>query len=317
MEKDKLLEETKRIPSEELLSKEELLSQTDLSGAEDFLDEDQEFSLEDILKEFGGADLAEEEVLEMEEIPEPEEIQEPESAPESAPAEENSVVTGDTVRIDTLGVTSDTVRLDTIAVARGKVKNAVRITDEEPDVIIHKPEAGEEPFSEKWEPEYEQPMGEYVPVQPIIFHPHSRLRELKRKLVAGPEKRYYDLSEKGLGKLQAAIFLSVLVVLISAASTALYALGMVQENRLRLMIFGQFLAMLISALLGSFQLLEGVADLCKKRFSLNSLLVFTFIACCVDGIFCLQQLRVPCCAAFSLEMTMSLWSTYQRRNTEL
>jgi hypothetical protein len=50
---------------------------------------------------------------------------------------------------------------------------------------------------------------------------------------------------------------------------------------------------------------------------LNTLLVVTFAACCLDGILCLQQLRVSCCAAFGLEMTMSLWSTYQSRNTEL
>ena len=94
-----------------------------------------------------------------------------------------------------------------------------------------------EPFTERWEPEYEQPMGEYVPPQPIQFQPRSRLRELKRKLVAGPEKRFYELSEIGVGKLQAAIFLSLLVVLVSAVSTAMYAFGMVHENRLRLMVF--------------------------------------------------------------------------------
>ena len=44
---------------------------------------------------------------------------------------------------------------------------------------------------------------------------------------------------------------------------------------------------------------------------------FTFIACCVDGVFCLSQLRIPCCAAFSLEMTMALWAAYDRHNTEM
>lgn len=86
---------------------------------------------------------------------------------------------------------------------------------------------------------------------------------------------------------------------------------------MRLMVFGQFFTVLVSALLGSFQLIEGVGDLLKGRFSLNSLLVFSFVFCCMDAVLCLRQLRVPCCAAFSLEMTMSLWSTYQRRNTEM
>jgi len=174
-----------------------------------------------------------------------------------------------------------------------------------------------EPFSARWEPEYEQPMGEYVPPQPIAFRPKSKTHEMRRKLIEGPEKRFAELSEKGMGRLQVAIFLSLLVVLISAASTAMYAMGMVQENRMRLMVFVQFMALLVSALLSSFQMIEGVADLLKKRFTLNTLLTVTFLACCVDGILCLQQVRVPCCAAFSLVATMSLWSASHRRNTEM
>ena len=174
-----------------------------------------------------------------------------------------------------------------------------------------------EPFSEQWQPEFEQPIAEYVPPQPIVFHPRSRLQELKRKLVAGPEQEYYRITETGVGRLQACIFLSLLVVLISAVTTAMYAFGLVQEHRLRLMVFGQFLAMLVAALLGSFQMIEGMADLFKGRFTLNTLLVFTFAACCADGVLCLQQLKVPCCAAFSLEVTMSLWATYQRRVTRI
>lgn len=174
-----------------------------------------------------------------------------------------------------------------------------------------------EDFTERWEPEYEQPMGEYVPPQPIQFQPRSRLNELKKKLVAGPEKRFYQLSEVGVSKLQAVIFLSVLVVLIAAASTVMYALGVIPEHRVKVMVFCQFITLLIAGLLGSYQMIEGVADLCKKRFTPNTLLVVAFVVCIVDGIFCLDQVRVPCSAAFSLAVCMSLWSTYQRRNAEM
>ena len=124
-----------------------------------------------------------------------------------------------------------------------------------------------EAFTERWEPEYEQPMGEYVPPQPIQFQPRSRLQELKQKLVAGPEKRFYQLSEIGVGKLQAAIFLSVLVALIAAASTVMYAKGVIPEQRLKTMVFSQFITLLFAGLLGSFQMIEGIADLGKKRFT--------------------------------------------------
>ena len=259
----------------------------------------QEFQLDDIIKEFSDSELETDIAAEVDAV-----------------FSDNSIQEGNSEGEKERDVTGDTIRMDPIQLPKGEVRNAHPIIEEEE--VLQKPVSEDaEPFSDKWEPEYEQPIGEYVPPQPIIFHPRSRLRELKRKLVAGPEKRYYILLEMGMGKLQVAIFLSLLVVLISAVATGMYAMGMVQENRMRLMVFGQFLAMLVSALLGSFQLIEGVSDLFRKRFTLNTLLVISFIACCADGIICLQQLRVPCCAAFSLEILMSLWSTYQRRNTEM
>ena len=280
------------------------------------VEQTQEFSLEDIMKEFGGEGETAEPVEETQQEIVAEETAEANAA-EETPDEEGSVP-DETIRMDVLGnktepaseMSGDTIRMDVIQTADApeEVEDAAPIVEEEEP---------KEPFSDQWEPEYEQPMGEYVPPRPILVHPRSRLKELKAKLVAGPEKRFYILSEMGLGKLQAAIFLSLLVVLLSAGSTVMYAMGMVSPERLRLMIFGQFLAMMISALLGCYQLIDGVADLLKGRFTLNTLLVFTFIACCADGVLCLQQLRIPCCAAFSLEMTMALWAAYERRNTEM
>lgn len=270
----------------------------------------EDLDLEDIIREFSDPDG--ESVTEAEpELPAEEAAEEAqEEAPEEETPEENCGQ-------ETPGVTGDTIRMDVLRkeilekTKAPDVRGAQPVAEEEPH------EESAEPFSDQWEPEYEQPMGEYIPPQPIVFRPRSRLRELKRQLVEGPEKQYYAMIDKGLGKLQVAIFISVLVVLLSAGATVLYALGMVQENRMRLMVFGQFFAMLVSALLGSFQLIDGVSDLCKKHFSKNTMLVFTFLACVVDGVFCLRELRVPCCAAFSLEMTMSLWSTYQQRSTKI
>lgn len=272
----------------------------------------QEFSLDDIMREFGSdapvEDTGEEPVFTEEEL-----------FPEEAAAPEVAV-TGDTIRMEPIAaapvreerVTSDTIRLDTALIAKGTVRNAQPIQDEEEEL---QPE--EAAFDGQWEPEYEQPMGEYVPPQPILIHPRSRLRELKKKLVTGPERLYYQLAEKGVGKLQVALFLSILVVLVCAIATTMHAFGAVQPERMKLLVFSQFLAMLLSALLGSFQLIEGVTDLFKKRFTLNTLLVFTFVACALDGVLCLKMQQVPCCAAFSLQVTTSLWSAYQQRSTRL
>ncbi len=265
-----------------------------------------QFDLDDILKEFAGDPLEStddtEDVLIWDGIFSP-------------PPPEETSVPSDTLRLDEItkalrkqvsSVTTETVAFTPVG---AEPEEVYMPAEPEPPPV--------EPYSEDWEPEYEQPIGEYIPPEPIVFHPKSRLRELKRKLVAGPEKRYYDLTELGLGKLQLAILCSLLVALVSAGSTALYSLGMIPAERTRLVIFLQFLSLLLSALFGSYQLMEGFTDIFKKRFSLNSLLIFSLFACLADGILCLQQLRIPCCAAFSLNMTMSLWSAYQKRNTEM
>lgn len=343
----------------------------------------EEFTLEDIIREFSDhpVESAAVELPEEEPAEEPEEEVKPEEAEEEMPQEaeasegescenedadgldtesaapeltEDTIVldedfleqfreeipelTGDTIRLDdealeqireeTEKVVSDTVRLDTSEILKGGAHNAQRIEDEEAaaldgDTVRLDGEALEKAaeeaaaFAENWEPEYEQPMGEYVPPRPIAFPTRAESREMKRKLVVGPEKKYYELTEKGLGGVQIAMLATLVIVLLSAASTIAYAQGMVGESRLRLLIFGQFMAVLVSALLGSFQLIQGVADLFKGRFTLNTLLVVTFLACCADGVFCLLQERIPCCAAFSLEVLMSLWSDYNRRHAEL
>lgn len=232
------------------------------------------------------------------------EPEEPQAEQEEAPAPEESAP-----------VTGDTIRMDLSSLPKSAYQGAAPI-EEEPEEPAPAAEKAE-PFSDQWEPEYEQPMGEYIPPQPIIFHPQSRFRELKKKLVAGPERLYYKLSEKGTGKLQVLLFLSMLVAVICIGATVLDHLGMVAQNRQKLMIFGQLLCMFLSALLGSYQLIEGLADLIRGRFSLNTLLIFSFILCCADGLMCLQELRVPCCAAFSLQVVFSLFDTLHRRRTEL
>ena len=323
-------------------------------------EKEQEFTLEDIIAEFGGTPRREQpqetqapdqepEKMEEAALPaEPVTAEEKGACPQSAVAEDETirmdpVVTEDeTIRIDPVVTEDATIRMDPVVSEDATIRMDPVVTEDETirmdpvvteDATIRMEPVGEaeevpsaapqpaqeekEAFSGDWEPEYEQPIAEYVPPRPILIHPRAKIRELKRQLVAGPEKEYYALLERGVGKLQMAMFFSILVVLISAVATGIYALDLVSPNRMKLMIFGQLLAMLVCALLGYNQLLEGLADLKNKQFSLNTLLCFTFLLCVADGVLCLQDLRVPCCAAFGLQMTMSLWNAYQRRNTRL
>lgn len=210
---------------------------------------------------------------------------------------------------------ADTIRLDKPLQSKAEEAPIAQLPPEQP--TPEEPEAPPQEPDPDWEPELPPPAPEYTPPQPILFQPNARRKELKKKLVAGPEKRYYRLSELGTGRLQVLLILSAIVAMLCIGSTVLYHLGMVQDNRMKLMVFGQCLAMLFSALFGSFQLIEGVSDLVRKRFSLNTLLVFSFLICCVDGAMCLQTPRVPCCAPFSLQVFFSLLDTLYRRRTEL
>ena len=290
-----------------------------------------EFSLEDIIREVGTFDddetlhdLAVREL--MEDIPQKEFLEDAPLTGQGSEQEEPEVLVwtpgqrseapqsaGDTIRIDTNQVKTQiakTVMTDE-TLRFGPVEEAPAAA---PEGAV--PE-GAEPFSAGWEPQYDQPIGEYVPPEPIIFRPRSRLGELKRKLMEGPEQRYNALSEQGVGKLQIALFVSMLIVVLAVVSVVLHRLGMVRENRMRLLVFGEVFAMLVSALLCWERLADGVGQMFRGRFDAHSLLAFSFAACIADGIYCLAQVKVPFSAAFCLAVLMCLWSEYQKRSTEL
>lgn len=262
----------------------------------------QEFDLEDILNEFA-------------EDPAPEEALEPSPAAGEETGEETlpAPQLGDTIRMEQI---IREVRAETEAEEESAVSQDATIRMELPEAPSQEEPEAEAPAEEPAPaPAAEEPVPEKKPI--LELNPRARLRELKRKLVAGPEKRYYELTEKGVGRLQIAIILNLIIVAGCAAVTTMHAMGLVPENRLKLVIFTQVLAMLLSALMGSNQMLDGLAELLRGRFTINTLLSITFAACCADAVLCLKELRIPFCAAFSLQVAMALWARYQRRTTEM
>lgn len=287
-------------------------------------DELQELDLEAIMREFHdpSKDTPSEE---PETDPEPVQDAEPAEVPEETDPEEVSETMGtpeeemnlpaameelDIGQVfpeeddtqDAAADSSDTVRIDALSDVHSDTSDEAP-AGQEPDAERDSVDAG----SEEAQPARE----------PIPFSPRARLRELKTKLIAGPEKRYYELEEIGVGKLQVAILLNLALVALCALGAVLYATGAVPGNRMRFLAFTQALAMLVSALLGSNALLDGLGDIFHGKFTLNTLMALTFLACCADAVYCLMELRIPCCAAFCLEMTMALWARYHRRTTEM
>lgn len=263
---------------------------------------DQDFDLEDILKEFSDepeeAPIPEMPELEMP-VPEGKSEENPPEALE-IPSEEAAVSEDATIQFE-LEAPREDIREST-------EDETIRLEDTITAEPVDQEPADEAPTAVDEEV--------FIP-SPTVFTPRSRLQELKKKLVAGPEKRYYALSEMGVGKLQVAILVCLGLLGLCAAMTAMFSAGQLPSGRLRLVIFTQVLAMMISGLMGCQLMLDAIGNLFKGKFTLDTLLVITFGVCLVDGAACLRDLRIPCCGAFCLEMAMALWSRYQRRTTEM
>lgn len=195
-------------------------------------------------------------------------------------------------------------------------------TPPEPEEPAEEPEppaeTPEEPAESTEEPQQyaEYAQEGYVP-NPIIFQPPSRLRQLRKQLVVGPEHRYYELTEQGLGKLVLAIGIMGLVLLFTCFTTYRYFSGSAPENRMRFLVFSQVFGILVAAIFGSGLIVDGVGVIFKGKFSLNTLLALTLIACCVDAYFCLSSLQLPFGAAMCFETLLALIANYEKRSTEI
>ena len=200
----------------------------------------QEFSLEDIMQEFASA--TEDEAVTSGETVEPDaeavpaEMETPEEIPQ--PEAEDTSATQDTIRLDDLHeVIAQATEANRQAAAATAEAEPVEEVSTDATIVVgdisdlpaaEKAAAGDavtddtirvgKPVAET----YSLPDKD-LPPPPIVFTPRSRLRELKKKLVEGPEKRYYDLTEIGLSRVQAAIFMNMLIVLLCAGATALFS----------------------------------------------------------------------------------------------
>lgn len=242
--------------------------------------------------------------------------QEPEEAPEEAAFQKDSAI----VIPDTPELQADVPDLDT---APTQVFEFPQDEEPRPDALDQQtqhfnleeaPQEPEEPTARVEAPQQEQPdQGSKT----IPLDRSAKLRELKRKLVAGPEKRYYVLSEQGIGRLQIAMILNFIILLLCGVGIFLHTKGMIPASRSKFMIFSQVLALMVSGLLGCGLMLDGIGDLFHLRYSLNTTLAVSFIACMADAWFCLDEQRVPYCAAFVLEMSMAMLASYHKRTTEI
>ena len=244
----------------------------------------------------------------------------PDLSEEAPPAESMG---GETIRLGKVG--AETVRLgdkmgDTVRL--GGVKNedlqaTKPLPDLDEDVRIYPGKTSQvKKTTAAFSTKREATSGGKSNVQePIVFPPKNRLQILREKLEQGPQQRYLDMSKHGLSRLQAGMFLNLMLFLASSATALLYY--QVEGRRLQLMVIGQLLLLVMSAGVGWQRLFVGVKESLSRRFRLESLLTVSFVVCLLDGLLCLKNQRLPFASVFSLQMLMAQWAEYQRRQTEM
>ena len=246
--------------------------------------EELEFDLEDIIREFSDQPKPELDEFIREYVPKKQ--------------RKPQAMEGDTIRMDPIPVREPIPRFE------GPRMPALQ---KEPDI---------EPFSEDWEPEYDEPMGQYTPKNPIPF-PKDRARALREKLAEGPEKRFYELTAAGISRPRLSALIGLMIFLVSTCVTLAFTMGYIPPERIQPVIFCQLLAVLLAALLCSGRLVQGLVGLVRGRFTLSAFLLVTALVCLADAIICLQQRRISCCNIFCLEVALAQWAICHERNTEI
>lgn len=221
--------------------------------------------------------------------------------------------TDDTIRMDKAGsdtvrfgpMAGDTVRLDRPAVSKAS-QDTKPLPDMDEDVRVYQPAKKKKPEEPAPEREKQQ--------QPIAFPQKNRMQKTGEKWKDDPQHDPQG-SEKTISRLQAGLVFH-LVLFLASAATALFAYQ-AEGGRLKLMVAGQLIIMLLSALVGFRRIAEGVAEMRQRCFRLNSLLAVSFLVCCLDGLLCLKSLDIPFGAVFALQMLMAQWAEYQRQQTQM
>ena len=168
---------------------------------------------------------------------------------------------------------SDTIRLDGKGRPEAKkpAQDTKPVSDEDEDVRVYRPTVPRD-TSHRNKPK---------PPEPIAFPEKDRAKTLQEKLEEGPRQRYQQLCEAGLGRLQAGMFLNLLLLLAASAMALLFY--RVEGIRLQWMVLGQLLMLLLSAVVGGKILLDGVLQIRRHSFTMHSLLAVSFVLCTFDN----------------------------------
>lgn len=158
-----------------------------------------------------------------------------------------------------------------------------------------------------------------APVDQTLVHiPNpEQAQEPPEQPLREPERRYYEILDQGMNRLQVSLFVQLLLLVLSGGSVLLSTTSGATAARMQLLILGQLPILLVSVCFGFHPLKSGVQAMLRGRLVPESLLVFSLAASILDWYLALKQLRMPASPVFIFQTAMALWADYDRRKTEL
>ncbi len=288
-----------------------------LNTAPEFVLEEN-WSLEEIMREFGGWTKPEEELPPQEPVPEEAPPEEPPQMSEETPPEEATEETHPQAEV---------MR---VAAESGSEKGTLKIVNLSGDTIRFKPIEAEP----ETEPAPEGPKAE-MPEEPDQAEKQRELLRRRRKLLRRERKRQrkerrlerarkreepeivYPTPEdacasyaKG-GTLRPRLLISLLLTMVSAVLLMLSQNvigGLDLTGQVRGLSVAMLALMLVQGLCSAEVLVRGVYQALRMKFDLLSLLTVTVILTALDAFFAIPAGRAPLCTPTSFLMLMALWS---------
>ena len=275
------------------------------------------FSLEEIMREFGGWTKPEPEphpdpIPEPEPEPQPAPIPEPEPEPEPQP--EVMRVAGGPDRPDKPPVQFKNLEGDTI---RFRIVTPEDLQEPEPQPAAEPVEMPEEPVVE---PDRQARKAMERESQRLQKQERERRRSeraaLRAKRREEPETAYPSPEDAcaayaKTGTLRIRLLICTVLTLLSGLLLVLGQfplLGLDLTEHLKLLSVGTLGILLLQSVLSLDILLRGVYQALRLRFDLTSLLCLCLAVTLCDAFFAVAQRRMPLCTVVSLELLLALWS---------
>ena len=293
----------------------------------------EEYSLEDIMNEFGGWSKKEEAAPKQQAQTPPEPQKPPEKTPESRKPEAKVVrfPKGQPIRAEgepkepknPADFKGQTIRFTPIrenAAPEEKPKIWTYQAEPDPEPVPDDPKEAKKAAQRAKRAEKEAKKRQ----KQLERHQKQQAKRMERRKEQ-PEREFPDCraayayyAQSTFQRLR--LFLSILLALVSGALAYLasYSLGS-YDFTANADVFSKVLLiiMVVQAFIAFDVMLRGVRAVLRLRYDHASMLVVLTLACAVDGVFAIRAGRVPFCPAVTLQLSMALLGEYSMQKAKL